>query len=332
MANYETEIAGLFARGNLGVRLVQTDYSGQGRIEVQSSGAADIQLDEEPSIDRGYFEPLPSFNIVLSPDEESDVQVRLAVSRALSRPTINEINPGSVINLDDGEVERGNPALNPFTAWQYDAGVEYYFGDESAISVAFFYKDVNDFIIANSFTESFTIPQAGVVDTPLLVDTFQNGGDASIKGVEVGFQTPFDFLPGLWSGFGIVANYTFTDSEFTNEEGVSQSFPGASRHAYNLVGYYENGGFSSRIAYNYRDDFLIVPAQTDSNSQNAEFGDAQGRLDFALRYRFENGIRASVDILNITEEQSYKFYDTPQRLEDLEFEGRIYTFRLGYIF
>ena len=341
MANYDATIGGWIARGNLGVRLVQTDYSGQGRVNIQSSdltpefdpdGNEEVFLDDEPTIDRGYFEPLPSFNIVLSPSEDSDFQFRAAVSRALSRPTINEINPGVEINTDDGDIVRGNPELDPFTAWQYDAGIEYYFADESAFSVAYFYKDVSNFIVADGFEETIAFPQVGLAEQTYQVDTFQNGGDAKIQGVEVGLQTPFYFLPGFWSDFGVFANYTFTDSEFTNEEGVTQSFPGASRHAYNLVGYYERDGFSARVAYNYRDDFLLVPAQTDSNSANAEFGDSQGRLDVALRYRMDNGIRLSFDVLNLTEEQNYIYYDTPQRLEDLEVEGRIYTFRVGYIF
>jgi hypothetical protein len=146
----------------------------------------------------------------------------------------------------------------------------------------------------------------------------------------------------------VFANFTYTDSEFTDAAGNSQPFPGASENAYNLAAYYERGGFSGRFAYNYRDEFLLVPFQSDSfdangdlvvtgngdgvNDSNAEFGDAQGRLDLALRYRFDNGLRFSFDALNLTEEQNYKYYDVPSRLEDLEVEGRIYSFSVGYTY
>ena len=47
---------------------------------------------------------------------------------------------------------------------------------------------------------------------------------------------------------GVYANYTFTDSDFTDENGHSYTFPGASKNTFNIVGYYEMGGFFTRLA------------------------------------------------------------------------------------
>ncbi len=328
MTNFDTSLFGLYARGNAGARIVHTDVRGEGRVTIETADDV-VVLDNAPALEASYTEVLPAFNIVLSQNADSDLLVRGAITRALSRPTIDELNPSTSVNFVDAEVSRGNPDLDPFLAWQYDLGVEYYFGetDEGLMSAAFFYKDVSNFITPTQTIETIEFGGAGIPAQEYQVSSFENGGDATIFGVEVSLQTPFFFLPGFWSDFGIFANYTYTNSEFTTATGQTFDFPGASEHAYNLVGYYEWGGFSGRLAYTYRDDFLIVP-----NSPNAQFGDSDGRLDLALRYRFENGVRLSFDALNLTEEQNYKYYDTTDRLEDFEFEGRIYTFSIGFIY
>ncbi len=328
MAKYDTTLFGLYARGNAGLRIVHTDVTGEGRVTIESADGVFV-LDDAPSLDASYTKLLPAFNFLLSADEDSDILVRGAVTRALTRPTIDQINPATGVNAIDGELSRGNPDLDPFLAWQYDLGVEYYFGEQSEglISAAFFYKDVSNFITPVETFETVGFDGTGVEPQDFRVSTFANGGDATIWGFEIGFQTPFTFLPGFWKDFGIFANYTYTNSEFETADGDVFDFPGASENAFNLVGYYERAGFSARVAYTYRDDFLIVP-----NNPNAQFGDNDGRLDLALRYRFENGVRLSFDALNLTEEQNFKYYDVTDRLEDFEFEGRIYSFSVGFIY
>ncbi|MEO1039539.1 MAG: TonB-dependent receptor [Pseudomonadota bacterium] len=333
MVNFDTaNTQGWNMRGNLGVRVVQTNYTGQGRIDIDTA-SDEFLIDDAAALERDYTDTLPAFNFVISKGEDAPFQIRGAVTRALTRPTINEINPGEDVIVPDQEIIRGNPELEPFRAWQYDLGIEYYFGEtgEGLFSVAAFYKDVENFIVADTFEETRDFSSVGVPSQVYDVETFRNGGEASISGVEVSFQTPFSFLPEPFNDFGVFANYTYTDSEFTDAFGNSFTFPGASETTYNLVGYYERGGFSSRLAYNYRDDYLIVPSSAQDGS-NAEFGEEQGRLDFAARYRFENGVRVSFDVLNITEEQQYRYYDDVSRLEDLEFEGRIYSFSIGFIY
>lgn len=330
MANYTVENSALNMRGNVGVRVVETSFEGSGRVDIDTA-TEEILLDDDRTLDRSYTDILPSFNLLVSPTANTDLQFRFAISRALSRPTINEINPGLDINSEDFDGERGNPELDPFEAWQYDAGVEYYFGEtgEGLISAALFYKDVENFIAPISINEDYDFGNgtAGTYE----IDTFINGGEATIQGLEVGIQTPFSFLPGFWSNFGGLVNYTYTDSEFTDAFGNTFTFPGASEHAYNIVGYYEQGGFSTRLAYNFRDDFLLVQS-SQGDGQNAEYTADQGRLDFAMRYRFENGLNLSFDALNLTEEVSYDYWDTTDRLSDYEFEGTIYTLSVGYRF
>ncbi len=331
MANFEAEPGGWFARGNAGVRWTSTPYSGDGRIFITEADGTSIQSDDAPDLDADYNYFLPSFNLVLSPSEESDLQFRGAITRALTRPEFNQISPVRSIDLEDQDGSFGNPDLDPFLAWQYDLGVEYYFADDAAITLGFFYKDIEDFIFESAGVQRVVIPEFGI-DDDLFISTVENGGDAQVQGFEFSVQAPFSFLPAPFNGAGLAANYTYTDSEFTNEDGFTQPFPGSSENAYNLIGYYEQGGFSTRLAYNFRDEFVLVPAQTDGGTANQEINEEQGRLDLAVRYRFENGVNLAFDALNLTEEQNFIFYDTPDRLENIEVEGRINQFRIGYTY
>jgi len=249
----------------------------------------------------------------------------------MTHPTIPEINPSTSIYVKDAEASRGSPDLDPFIAWQYDLGVEVYFGEtqEGIFAVAGFIKDVESFIVPINSTETFGFPQFGIPAQAYSVSSYKNGGEASISGLEFNLQTPFIFLPDALANFGGAFNYPYTDSEFTDVNGNSFTFPGASKDTYNLIVYYEQGGFSGRIAYSYRGDYLDEVSD-EVDGSNTLYGEGTGRLDLSLRYRWQNGLRLSVDATNLTEESSYRYYDIAQCYQNYEFEGTIYSISMGY--
>ena len=99
-----------------------------------------------------------------------------------------------------------NPYLRPTEAWQYDLSLENYFGNVGQFSVAAFYKKFNNYIQYGIFNEDVT--NSGVTRT-VQVTGPANGKGAKIKGFEVDYQRFFDFLPGVFSGLGIQANFTY---------------------------------------------------------------------------------------------------------------------------
>ena len=333
-ANFNKGIGDVRTRGNLGVRFVNTQAGGVGKIDAETD-SGDIEVIGVPTyLDKDYDKVLPSFNILLSPDDpEAPYQFRGAITRAMTRPTINEMRPRVGVNEPDGEISRGNPQLDPFSAWQYDLGVEAYFGpsDEGVFSITGFIKDVENFIVATEFRETVGFPSVGIAEQEFLVDTFKNGGTADIEGVEMSFQTPFTFLPAPFDDFGTMINYTYINSEFIDEFGNRNPFPGTSENTYNAVLFYERGGFSWRFAYNYRDDYLIVPSSAADGSNN-EFVEGAGRLDIGIRYRWESGYRLAVDLINVTKESQYIYYDVYDRLEDYTLESMQVNVSIGYKF
>ena len=90
------------------------------------------------------------------------------------------------------------------------------------------------------------------------VSLLDNLESATVKGVEIGVQHSFDYLPGLWQGFGLGANATLVDSGAElNVDDVSQTFAlEGLGDSYNVVGFYENGPLEVRVAWNRRERFL----------------------------------------------------------------------------
>ena len=82
-----------------------------------------------------------------------------------------------------------------------------------------------------------------------------NQNDANIHGVEFAFQHFFGE-----SGFGLSGNYTFVDGDVginvAGDPGVSQfALEGLSDTA-NFTFMFEKFGFTARVSYNWRDEFL----------------------------------------------------------------------------
>ena len=125
--------------------------------------------------------------------------------------------------------------------------------------------------------------------------------DSEISGFELSYQN-------IWEqGFGIQANYTYIDSNGVGDLPLT----GLSEHSYNLVGFYERELFSARVAYNWRDNFLVSPSFTG----NPLYEDSRGQLDASLQYRINDMFSISLNGLNLTDTR----VDQYQTLEERQF-------------
>nr|NUR36828.1 TonB-dependent receptor [Sphingomonas sp.] len=169
-----------------------------------------------------------------------------------------------------------NPFLKPVTAWQFDLSIEHYFGNAGQFSFAVFHKTFKNYIQSGSFIENVT--NNGVTQ-PVAVTGPANGKGAKIDGFEIAYNTFFDFLPGALKGLGVQANYTYVKNKGVPNSNLSSvgsngstvngqnggtaldvtRLEGVSTHTANLIGLYERGRVSARIAYNWRSKFLVTP-------------------------------------------------------------------------
>ncbi|MXY06324.1 MAG: hypothetical protein F4Y55_10795, partial [Gammaproteobacteria bacterium] len=141
---------------------------------------------------------------------------------------------------------------------------------------------------------------------------FGNGKDGKLQGIELAFTGRLDnYLEGFFSGFGVEANLSLIDSEYTAPEGGKFNLPSQSDTNYNLSLFYENYGFSARVTYRYRSEWLDETEVALIEADSAIYWAPQERVDVALRYSLYEltGYQASifVDLNNITDEKDVRY-------------------------
>ncbi|MEL6529623.1 MAG: TonB-dependent receptor [Pseudomonadota bacterium] len=316
-------------RGNAGLRVVRTNQTSRGfrntlpgETATDSSPFGDFILVEE---DRSYTDFLPSVNLAY--DLQEDLVLRVAAARTLTRPDFTDIAPRVSLNPGALTGSGGSADVEPFRSNQFDLSLEWYPTTGSLFAIAFYYKDVLNFVTDEVSDEVFAIETASpdltrcmptpgstnpdLFDCMFSINRRTNGGTAEVKGIEVIAQTQ------IAGGFGINANYSFSEAESNTGDPI----PGNSRHAFQVGGYYEDDLLSAQLTYNWRDDFFITLDRATSLNQ-----EAFGSLDFSLDVNVTKQISLTFDAVNITNEKIVQFAGEPFRPRAIYDNGRYLFF------
>jgi TonB-dependent receptor len=152
-----------------------------------------------------------------------------------------------------------------------------------------------------------------------------NERDASVDGFEIAFQHAFD------SGFGLQTNLTFVDSDAEYDASVFDSqfaLPGLSNTA-NLVAFYDKDGIQVRIAYNWRDEFLV---KTDQNLNNPRINESYSQIDINASYNINESLVVFFEGINITDETQRMFSRHRNELLNAIQSGPRYNIGARYTF
>lgn len=323
MADIETYLGDMPLAINVGVRIEDTSYTSSGAsrtvLSATPTGGGQntiVVSDVIPVSFQGeYTDVLPSLNARLTVTD--DLILRFAASRVITRPTLSDLSPRQSIQTNPGNetIRRGNPDLDPFRATQVEAGAEWYFDDNSLLSFAAFYKNID------SFVTLVTTPQQ--VDQVVFQVTVPDNGDgATVHGFELAYRQVFHDLPAPWNGLGVQTSFTYADSDanYTNAvAGVSYGLEGLSKYSYSLIGFYEEGPLTARVAYTWRDEFLGVAS---GRNGEPEYFDAYGQLDLGVSYDFNDSVTVYMDGLNLTDEDEFIYSVTPDRTKEFRTTGR----------
>ncbi len=321
--------------GNLGVRVVQSKVAVSGFYQqvdlitlpdgTQSTAAPTFTEVNEAT---KYTSVLPSLNLRARLTDR--LQLRFAASKNISRPDFNQLNPSLTITepgtaqIDQQHVtSTGNPYLKPMKSTNFDASLEWYFAKSGSLTVAGFYKDISNYIqtVITQRDVTFTDGVTATYD----VTTYNNASKAKVKGAEVAYQQFFDFLPGPLAGLGMQANFTFVDSEApspASDGPVTQlSLEGLSKYNYNLVGIYERGIVSARVAYNWRSEFLVTTSANGTGNL-PQFQKASGQLDASITANVTPHLSLTLNGTNLTNTVRSTYYGITTRPRDLIMSDR----------
>lgn len=271
------------------------------------------QVDENDEVSplnakRSFGAFLPMLHLKFSPN--TDTNLRFAATRTFVRPDFVDLSPSSSIDFGELTASIGNPDLNPTFAWNFDVLAEHYFKNVGVLSAGVFYKDVKD-VIFDSNTQRVINGDIFNVSTPL------NASDAWLLGLEIGVQKRLDFLPGFLSGFGVDANYTFTDSEVqVPGRDVKQPLFGQSKHIFNASLFYEKYGLSARVAANFKGSYL--DELQGSGPEQDRYYDDNLNLDFSASYNISKKIRIFMEVNNLLNEPLRYYHGNANRPEQTE--------------
>ncbi|MGB0215547.1 MAG: TonB-dependent receptor [Alteromonas oceani] len=260
-----------------------------------------------------------------------------------------------------------SPYLDPFYATQYDISYEHYFDDsDGAIVVAGFYKNIESFIenIAiepydfegNGFVvpDSVTVPvfyeadYPGQAPEPVVDNTgapvtvtvpttdgryetaINNARGGYIRGIELAYTQIYSDLPGMWSGLGVNASYSYTESEIQRTVGngvYASQLPGLSENVATMTLFWEYEGFETRVSGRYRDAF--VSKQVAVNDQTVNF-DSELVVDYQASYEINDNISVLFQINNLTDEPTKSYFTSPEQTGTIQFFGTQYFLGMTY--
>ncbi len=164
-ARMETTLAERPVSMRLGLRYEQTDVSSKA-LSPTYSGIAQVSGNEFSllsdgsqaftDLDGDYDVWLPNFDFKI--DLTNDLVGRFSLSKTITRPDYSDIQGGQtldqLVRVGGGNGSRGNPALEPMESKNFDISLEWYYGEDSYVSVGFFYKDVKNFIGTTEVVEN----------------------------------------------------------------------------------------------------------------------------------------------------------------------------------
>jgi len=364
MANYDTTFDGLPLRGNLGLRVVNTEVTSssfrQGYEITEDNG--EFTIDEvgdaiPVSTKSDYTTLLPSANAIL--DIADDKLIRMGVFRAISRADPadmgfsrsfaiqNDVDGEPITNRDDlirSVDANGSPAIGPLTSWNYDLGFEYYPNADSIFAVSTYFKQFKGQF--ENVTENETFLVDGQDITRAVSGLQQVTEDESnLFGVEVTASHRFSYLPGYLSGLGVKASYNYVASNFEFEDSLygdiferdingtlTQTNTGIVAPG-GLPGLSENT-FSGTLYYQIGDlDVSGIYKYRDnyfqpftSNGTRLRYVGSVGVLEARASYKLNDNFRVSVEAINLLDAEKEQF----QWVEDNQYEVNSYGPRIFF--
>ncbi|WP_245942292.1 TonB-dependent receptor [Sphingomonas gilva] len=293
MFDFEQELPwGLLFNGNVGVRGVFVDVKGSALLTLNSirtnenfnpedpnnpGGITTFTFSQNTTLSGSTSDWLPSFNFNLWGFNESLV-LRLYGGKTVARPNMNRLTAGGNCTIDERDLIEtggdtfgcsgrvGNPGLKPFTAWSYNASLEWYPNADTLFSVAYGKLDVktgNPIAVTKTARPFEGSDQVDPVTGEPLSDyefdypTWENGPGYKRDIWEFSAKTAFTFLPWFLKYTGADANFSILGSSVTSGQqdpltGDIMAPPDESKYYTNASLWYDDGKLNLRLAYQKR--------------------------------------------------------------------------------
>jgi iron complex outermembrane recepter protein len=254
----------------------------------------------------GYY---PSFHLTF--DVREDILLRAAYARTYGRPDYADVIPRTVItiplaNLDDleplGTLTVRNPALEPWTADNFDLSAEYYTQQGGLLSAGVFVKEIKNFFgNASQIATPGLLTELGLSQDYVgwTLNTKFNSGDARVSGFEVDVRQSLQEFGAWGRHFTVFGNVTKLELEGSAGAQFTSFIPESGNWGLTFA----NKRLTATMRWNYRGLQRLNPV--------AAFGPEGYRylkigttLDVSAAYQLSPRLSLNVNAVNVG--------DTPQ--------------------
>ena len=349
--------------GNVGVQVVYTDQTGSGnQLDLANCKGITVEscLYNVRTDSTSYVNFLPSLNLTF--ELGNNQLLRVGAGKQVARANLNDMRASLDFKVQQASAlepaltgNAGNPKLKPYAAKALDVSYEKYFDKYGYISVAGFYKKLDNYIL--NTPRPFDFGPYTSANTPLpttgpykgLTQGFLtqpvNGQGGNLRGVELTANLPFRIVSHWLDGFGMTLSHSLSNSSVTlptsgfvtpqngpvfKDVVSSIGLPGLSKNVTSARLYYEKYGWQASYAAYKRSDFIgeILDYRSDS-----QFTYIHGEtiVDAQVGYEFQEGWLKGLSIQaqghNLTN-QPFREYTTDRNvITNKVVYGK--TYRLG---
>lgn len=274
---------------------------------------------------------LPSANLVWAVTEE--MNLRLAATRTLARPTFRELAPYATFDFVGDLVFRGNASLKRTLITNYDFRWEWFTRPGEITAVSLFYKE-------------FVNPIERVIQTSVGNNSLgiQNVDRGQVLGLEFEMRQRLDRIHRVLANFQFGGNLSIVDSKVNIPEeelaviraadpegGDTRPLEGQSPYLANIDFGYNNpvSGFSASVFYNVFGSRLIAVSE---GAAPDIFERSRATVDVLVAKRLVTGVRIKFSVKNLTDSA----YLTSQQFKDTDYVygsyklGRTYSLGVSY--
>jgi TonB-dependent receptor len=230
----------------------------------------------------------------------------------------NAVTSGTYAGVALGTVNRPNPALQPWTANNYEAHLEYYTAQGGVISLGGFVKDI----------KNVQVQQTVLLDTPAKLaeldlepsflnfqsKTWLNQGIGQINGEEASIRQPLDrWLPELARGFNVTASFNHNHlARFNYANGnISGDFSNYYENQFKASVGYHRGKLAANVGvirngrvYRQRND--VAASATNPGIRGDQFYPPYTTVDCSLEYSVSRWAKLFISGRNVSNAQKMR--------------------------
>ncbi|HSW60524.1 MAG TPA: TonB-dependent receptor [bacterium] len=292
-----------------GMRYERSDYS----VKTYELYATNPEIIESPLKSDDF---LPAVSLIYKLPH--DMQIRAGYSLTVNRPSLKELSPAMMDDVEGGGETLGNPELKQADIHSVDFRYEWYFSTMESLSAAFFFKHFEK-PIEQVYTDASGESK-----------TFKNGKSAMNLGVELEARKNFGFIHDSLEELFLAGNLSYIYSVVDVENEDERPLQGQSPWIINLQLGYDNSdiGTSVSILYNMFGERLDTLAVTGPHAWEQPWH----QLDFVASQTFKHGFKLSFKATNLIDLPVEVYYegDGIKKIRSTYKKGREFSVGLGW--